>query len=131
MSFVTGMGYMENRGVWRKVSKYARNQVSGFVTYSLKKGGYFVFKKKVGGLYWVTWVTFSIKSIKSILLGHFLRLHLGYMKLHFQISEHYQRFLRLHGSYTLLVPYARLPKNNFVKKYVPPFFSTIEETYDK
>jgi hypothetical protein len=64
MSFVTEIGYMKIRGVYRKVSKYARNQASGFVTYSLKKGGYFVFKKKVGGLYWVTWVTFSIKSIK-------------------------------------------------------------------
>jgi hypothetical protein len=59
----------ENEGEFTEnVSKYARNQASGFVTYSLKKGGYYVFKKKVGGLYWVTWVTFSIKSIKSILL---------------------------------------------------------------
>jgi hypothetical protein len=131
MSFVTEIGYMKMRGVYKKVSKYARNQASGFVTYSLKKGGYFVFKKKVGGLYWVTWVTFSIKSIKSILLGHFLRLHLGYMKLHFQFNEHYQRFLRLHDSYILLIPYARLPKNNSIKKYVPPYISTIEEYYDK
>jgi hypothetical protein len=49
MSFVTEIGYMKMRGVYRKVSKYARNQASGFVTYSLKKGGVLCFQKKSRG----------------------------------------------------------------------------------
>jgi hypothetical protein len=48
MSFVTEIGYMKMRGVYRKVNKYARNQASGFVPYSLKKGGTLFSKKSRG-----------------------------------------------------------------------------------
>ena len=72
MSFVTGMGYMEIRGVCKKVSKYVKNQASGFVTYSLKKGGYFVFKKS----FFRGYMGYKITLYNKINgLEHFIRLH--------------------------------------------------------